>query len=252
MIIKAAEAREALAERAHHQVGMDPAKLRGAAAARAEHADRVRFVDHQARAIRVGQRADLAQRREVAHHRVQAVDHDQHAAVLRGAALELELQVGHVVVPELARVGEAQAAAVDDRRVVLAIAEDDVVLGADRADRAEVGLEAGRHADRGFLAHELREPPLELLVQFERAVEEPRARARRAVLAHGGDRGLAHGRMVREAEVVVATDHDQALAADLDLRAFAALERQEVRVQAHRLEFLGPGEAVALREDVHC
>jgi hypothetical protein len=30
------------------------------------------------------------------------------------------------------------------------------------------------------------------------------------------------------------------------------LQGQEVRVQTHRLQVLGFGEAVALREDVHC
>src|SRR5258705_359043 len=101
------------------------------------------------------------------------------------ADLQVGLEIGHVVVTELARVAEAETAAVDDRGVVFAIAEDQVVLAADRRNGPEVRLEAGREAQRRFLAHELREPPLEFFMQLEGSVQEPRARARSAVLADG-------------------------------------------------------------------
>ena len=66
--MKPPQAREALRERAHHQIGMDAAVFGGAATVVAEHADTVRFIDHQAGTVLVGQRADVLQRREVAHH----------------------------------------------------------------------------------------------------------------------------------------------------------------------------------------
>ena len=77
--VAAARAAERLAERAGddvdaaHHAGM----LVRAAAARADEADRVRVVDHHERVVLLGEVADLAEPRDVAVHREDAVGRDQ-------------------------------------------------------------------------------------------------------------------------------------------------------------------------------
>ena len=81
---EAAAGGERLGEGAHAQVDavLDAQQLGGARAARAEHAGAVRLVDHQARAVALAQLDDVHQRRDVALHREDAVDDDQHAAAV--------------------------------------------------------------------------------------------------------------------------------------------------------------------------
>src|SRR3546814_15432795 len=59
---------------------------------------------------------------------------------------------------------------------------------------------------RGFLIDEAGEPLLELLVQIQRAVQEPAARAAAAVLHERGGRCFQYLRMMRQPEVVVRAD----------------------------------------------
>src|ERR687896_368856 len=89
--------------------------------ARAEHAGRVRLVDHQARAVRAAEVGDLRQRRDVALHREDAVDYDEHAAAVIRGPFEHLLQLVDPVVPERAQLGAREKAAVEDRRVVAGV-----------------------------------------------------------------------------------------------------------------------------------
>ena len=57
-------------------------------------------------------------------------------------------------------------------------------------------------------------------------------------------------RVVGEAEVVVATNHDQRFAADLTLRTLASFQWNEVGVDALGLKLLGTIESITLFEDV--
>jgi hypothetical protein len=217
----------------------------------AQHADAVGFVDHQAGAVRAREPHDRGQIREVAHHGVETVDDEEDAPVLFAGAPQLRLEVLHVVVPELAQFGKAQAAAVDDRSVVLAVAEDDIVLPGDGGDRSQVRLEPGREAQCSFLAREPGEPALEFFVQLQRAVQEARTGTRGPVAQQCLLGCFQHLVVVGQAQIVVAADHDEPAAVDLDFRAFTPRQRDEVRVDPHGLDLLGPGEGLALLEDVH-
>src|SRR5439155_13791932 len=91
--------------------------------------------------------------------------------------------------------------AVHDGRVVELVEEHDVATPHEARDQAEVRLVPRREDEAGFLAEELRQLGLELLVQVERAVQEAAAGAARAVAL---ERGLSRGepfRMMRESEV---------------------------------------------------
>ena len=155
---------------------LDAEQLGGAGAARAEHAGAVGLVDHQARAVALAQLADLAQRRDVALHREDAVDDDQHAAavVLRRAA-SIVLELVQAVVAERAQLGAREQAAVEDRGVVAGVDDHRVAGSEQRAERADVGLVAGREDERVLGVHPLGDLALELEVQRDRAVQQARA-----------------------------------------------------------------------------
>ena len=91
-----------LGEGAHAQVDavLDPQQLGGPRAARAQHARAVSLVDHQPRAVALAELADVAQRRDVALHREDAVDDDQHAAAVGLRTVEHLLQLVEAVVAE--------------------------------------------------------------------------------------------------------------------------------------------------------
>ena len=63
---------------------LDAERLAGARAARAQHAHAVRLVDHQPRAVLGRQLGHARHVADVALHRVDAVDHHEHAAAVGG------------------------------------------------------------------------------------------------------------------------------------------------------------------------
>ena len=95
-----------------------PKQLAGAGAARAEHAGAVRLVDHQPRAVRLAELDDPRQGGDVALHREDAVDDDEHAAAVVDRALEHLLELVEPAVAERAQLGPREQAAVEDRGVV--------------------------------------------------------------------------------------------------------------------------------------
>ena len=117
--------------------------------------------------------------------------------------------------------------------MVFLIGEDVIVLAADGGDDAEVGLEAGRERHDRLLAEESGQFPLELRMQAQRAVEEPRAGAAGAEglkrLHARGD----HARMHGQPEIIVGAEHDAALSLHDDLGVLPRLQLVKIRVDAH-------------------
>jgi hypothetical protein len=106
-----------------------------------------------------------------------------------------------VVVDE--RLGAREAAAVDDRRVVEGVGEDDVALARERGHHAGVGEEARAEQQARLGAFEVGQPILQAPVDGHVARDQPRGARARAV-AHGRLGGrLTDARMVGQAEVVV-------------------------------------------------
>ena len=114
---EAAVGAERLAERAGDDVDLvlEPGLGHGAAAARADRADRLRLVDQHADVVAVRELDDLLERRDVAVEPEHAVGRDQRAAAV--GLLEAPREVLGVAVPVGERVGARQPAAVDDRGV---------------------------------------------------------------------------------------------------------------------------------------
>ena len=81
----AAERAEALGQRALDHVDLvhDASLFANAAAARAVHADRVHLVDIGHGAVTLGQRGDFRDRRDIAVHRIKALEHDQLGPIAR-------------------------------------------------------------------------------------------------------------------------------------------------------------------------
>ena len=179
---EAADRRERLGEGArddvdvvgHAEVG------RGTVAVGAEDAEGMRVVERQRRAVLPRDPDEAGHVGDVAFHRVHAVHHD-HGAASGAVPLQPALEVGQVAVVEALGLAVGELGAVDDRGVVQLVEVDDLAPADQTGDQAEVGRVAGRKDEAGFLAEEFGQRRLELLVEVERAVQEPAAGAARAV-----------------------------------------------------------------------
>ena len=92
---------------------------------------------------------------------------------------------------------------------------------------------------------------LQFQMQLQRAVEEARAGTTRAVLLERPSPRLHHLRAGSQAEVIVGTEHDAALALHDDLRPLPRFQRVEVGIEPMRAQFVGIGICKALAEDIH-
>ena len=192
-----AQGAEALGEGAHDEVYLvrEAEVAGGAGAVFADYAESVGIVNHDGGVVLLAEFADAGDGGDVSLHRIHAVNHDELGGVAGGEP-ELLLQVCHVVVAELAYLAETQAAAVDDAGVVKGVEEDEASAEAEASDNSEVDLEAGAVGDGLFLANELGELGLKLLVNVQRAVEESAAGAAGAIFLDGGHRGLLEAGIV--------------------------------------------------------
>jgi hypothetical protein len=114
--------------------------LAGTAAALAEHAQAVRLVDDQPGARRGAEIGQLGERRQLAGHRVHAVD-DDHDAGARVDAGQPLAQVAEVVVAETDRRPPARAGGGVQAGVHVGVDEQHVVGTADRGQQTDVGVE---------------------------------------------------------------------------------------------------------------
>ena len=227
---EAAAGSEALRERSHPQVHvvLQAEQLAGTGATGAEHADPVRLVDHQPRAVAAAELDDRRQVADVALHREDAVDDDEHPAAVARRTVEHLLQLVHLVVPEWAKLGAGESAAVEDGSVVGRVADHRVPRPEDRADAAQVRLIAGAEDDRILGVHELGELALEIDVEGDRAVQKPRAREARPVGLQGIAGRLLDAFVAGESEVVVGAEHDRLAPLHLDDGTGLGLDHAEV------------------------
>ena len=160
----AAEPAEALGERAFDDVEFahQAFALGDAAAARAVHADRMDLVDIGHRAIFLGQRDDRGDRRDVAVHRIEALEHDQLGALDRLGGEQL-FEMGDVVVAPDLLVAAGAPDALDHRIVVERVGEDEAIRqqAGDGRDAGEIGDPARGEDERRLLAVQVGELALE-------------------------------------------------------------------------------------------
>ena len=173
-------------------------------------AERVRFVDHQIRAVAAAHLDDLLERRHVAANRIEPFDDDQTIALAGREALELLAQALRRVVPEGHDLRGGVTRGVVDAGVAVAVDQDDVVHAAQAADERQIRLVAGAENQGVPLAEPVGELALEIFVQRQGAVGGSRTGRAGAVLEQRIARGRHHRRLERQAEVVVGAEHQRA------------------------------------------
>jgi hypothetical protein len=113
--------------------------------------------------------------------------------------------------------------------VVARVGDDGVGRRQDRAECPDVGLVAGREHERVLGAHPLGDLALQLEVEVERPVQQPRAGQPGAVALERVAGALHDARIGGQPEVVVRAEHDALGALHLDDGRGGRLERAEVR-----------------------
>ena len=207
----AAQATERLGERAlDHVDAPHHALLLGhAAAARTIHADGVHLVQIGHRAILLGEVANALDRRKVAVHRIEALEHDE-LGLRRIGRLQQILEMLHVVVPEDLLLAPGLAHALDHGIVVEGVGQDQAV-GKQLGDGRDAGLV--RHVARGedegaFLAVQVGEL---LLERDQGMIGAGDVAGAAGAGAHPG-RGLHHRPdhlgVLAHAQIVVGAPHD--------------------------------------------
>ena len=216
---------------------LDAEQLGGARAARAEHAERVRLVDHQPRAEPCGtarrSRAAAPRRPPSRTRRRRRPARRRHRrrpsrACARGGPCGCD-ETACSFARERMQPSRIEAWSPES-------AIDRVARAEDRPQRAEVGLVAGGEHQRGLGVQPLGELALELEVEIDRPVEEARAGQPGAVAVERIQRALLDPLVAGQPQVVVGAEHDPPLALHLHDRQRRALQHAEV---GQRIELPG-------------
>jgi hypothetical protein len=172
---EAAGCTQALAEGSDDEVDLrlDTVRLRHAAAAVAEDAQRVGLVDEEVGSVPLLHRGKLGDGRLVAQHAVQSLDDDQLAGSLAFQTGEPAIEVSRIVVAETHHGGAAQLAGVIDAGMRVGVDEDHVLRPGETGDRSEIGLITGGEDHHRTAIQESSERRLELRVTLLRAVGDP-------------------------------------------------------------------------------
>jgi len=219
----------------------------------AQHADAVRVVHHDPRAVPLADFDQRRQRGDVAAHAVHAIHNHQLARVLRELGQGVFQAVG-VVVREAAHPRLVHAArheaAIHNAGVIVLVQDGEIAAPHNGRDRAEVGLVAGGENNRRLFAHKLGQPVVQFQVEGQRTVEEAAAGAACPEPFGGLNRGPLDFRVRRQAQVVVRPDHHHFFALEGSRGGVGVLQRLEERVHAHLHRFAGTGERARLVENV--
>ena len=135
--------------------------------------------------------------------------------------MQYALEVLHIGVTVTHDFREAQSARIVDRGVILTVVEDIVILTADSGNDREVRLEAGRAGHTILIAGELCELFFELQMQVQRTIEESAAADTGSVFVECRVTGSNNFGVFCEAQIVIATQHDNAVPFHLNDRRLA-------------------------------
>ncbi len=208
----------------------------------------VGFIDEQQRAVSLLQRDKIAERGAIAVHAEDRLRQDEGASfgMLGLRPLEQRFKFPEVVVGEDPDHGLAPARGIDEAGVGELVQNEDIAFAGEGADRpVGRGVPAGER-EGGLDVFEAGEALLELQMGAERSADEAGGARADAELIDRPLRGLAQGRVRREAEVVVGgeVDHRSARRGDRAIRtdhhfAEAAVERLRAEVAELVVEGIG-------------
>ena len=217
-----------------------------------QHADAVRLIHVDARAVRLGKLQRAAQVGDVAFHAEDAFGNDEDLLVRR-AVLQAPLEVFHIVMTEPHRARRRPQRAFHQAGVQVVVADHDIALLGEGRERGVVGLESGAENDGGFFMNQGGQLRFELDVQVQRAVEQARTAAAAAVLADGLRGGLIDLGVGDQAEVIVRPEHQHFALPHADFARpapFAVAKHLEVHVEPGGLQITRTSEVPAFLENV--
>ena len=246
------DGRQGLGESEHgdiHFVGQ--AEMRsGTSTTGAKDTKTMRIVHHHACSVFLCQRTYLRQFADVSAHREDTVGDDELTCLL-GNGLELTLQIRHIRVTVTQYLSVTQTASIVDRGVVLAVIEDIIILTADSGDDSEVRLETGRDGHRLLVTRERCYLALQLKVQIERTVQETTTAHTCTVFIQRRMSGCNNCLVLREAEVVIGTQHNHTVVLHLHYRCLTALQLVEIRVDTQFADLFEGLKMVTFIKKIH-
>jgi hypothetical protein len=150
----------------------------------------------------------LGERRLIAEHAVDALDHDQLGLALIAETGQAPVEVVGVVVTETHHRGTAEPAAVVDARVGIGIHQDDIAWSGEARQHAQIRLIPRREHQRTAPPHEAGDLALEFAVKGISAVGDPRACGPGAVFPDRSDCSVRACGIESESQVVVGAHED--------------------------------------------
>ena len=151
---------------------------------------------------------------DVAVHAVDALDHQQHAAILVAVALQQIVGRLPVVVGEHSSPRAGKNAALENAVVGKGIVENQVARLHEMPNHALIGGMSPNENDRVFDPEEIRKRAFQLAVKILFSGNQPAGGDARAVFLGRGLGGLNHHGVTRHADIVVAGKANQLAAAD--------------------------------------
>ena len=166
--------------------------------------------------VALGELVDLIKRSDVTVHGEDTIsDDDSEAAVLSILELLLENLHVHVLVPHSARFAKSDS--INDTCVVELVRDDSILWGEAGLEEASVGVEATWVQNRIIKLVEVRDATLEILMDVLGTANEPYRGHAETVSSQSVFGGLDDSRMVRESQVVIGTEVEDALTVGFDL-----------------------------------
>jgi hypothetical protein len=199
-------------------LSLSPKVIGGAAALAAEHAEAVGVVEHGEAVVFLGDGGELRQAADVPLHRVNALDDEVLGRGGIGGGDNLA-EVVRAVVGKAFHRGHGETDAVPETGVEVLVGEDHVALLGEGCDARHAGEVAGGVDVAGFAAEKGGELFLKVHVVGAGPVGGAGAGGAGAPLEEGGAAGLDNLGVKRQAQVVVARQHDHVAPIEPDLRA---------------------------------
>ena len=176
----------------------------------------------------------LYHRRQISHIARHTEDtiHDDQTSGLLGDSFEAIAEGIHRVVTVGNQLGWSDLASLNDRCMVLTVAENKVIGFGQCCKSPLVGKETGGEQKGAFTTKERGQRLLQLIMERDRAIQETGTGAAGSELAGRIDGRLDNPGILSQAEVVVRADHDLLLAAANDMIPVALLDATEIGVES--------------------
>ncbi len=243
---EAADGADGFRERPGDEVHLvlQPGFVGQTAPVRPQHAEGMGLVHQQLKAVFALDVYELLERRAVAEHRIDALQHHQPPAFLRVVPRQPLGQAVGIVVAEAAQFRARQRAAVIDGGVRIGVQKNRVLRPGQPGDHAQVGLIAGGEDDAVLAPQKARQLLFQLPVHGVCAIGDARAGGAGAVFAQRLAAGLDALLLEGDAHVVVGARQNHLAAIDHGPR-----RRQDAVVdQPHGVRPHGDGHLVPLHD----